>query len=233
MQSGAPLIANLRNGQGFVGSKLAYFSKRTERFELIHDSKPIAFQGRMGDVPALQTIAPTDGLLVILHETTQSVVFYSEWEKFRSFAEHKGFPEAIERHATRGLPQTGFKEDYRRFAKALVGIGAAKGADTASGMETEFVALANPYTDDLTGGFAVLLLYQGKPRPNALIQIFARAPDDAVVITNIRTDEKGRATILVQPGHTYLLDAVILREPTHETEAVWESLWAAMTFATP
>ena len=40
------------------------------------------------------------------------------------------------------------------------------------------------------------------------------------------------------PGHTYLLDAVILR-PVNEGAAfdedlpVWESLWAALTFAVP
>ncbi len=233
VQSSAPLIANLRNGQQFVGIKLAYFSKRTERFDLIQNGETVAFQGRMGDVPALQTVAPKDGLLIILHETTKSVVTYTQWEKFRSFAEHKGFPKAIEQHAARGLPQEGFKEDYRRFAKALVGIGNAKGADTTSGMETEFVALANPYNDDLSKGFPVLLLYQGKPRENALIEVFARAPDNNVVITNTVTNATGQAMIPVKPGHTYLLDAVILRVPVSETDAVWESLWATMTFATP
>ena len=233
VQIGAPLIADLRNGQQFTGSKLAYFDKRTERFELIQDGKTIAYQARLGDIPALQTVAAQNGLLVILHETTESVLTYSEWNKFRKFTKHKGFADAIERHTARGLPQKGFKEIYRRFAKSLVGVGTALGSDTASGMETEFVAMANPYTDDLSKGFAVSLLYQGKPRANALIEVFARAPDDMVVITTLRTDAKGHALIPVNAGHTYLLDAVILREPAQETDAVWETLWAAMTFATP
>lgn len=233
VQTGAPLLADLRNGQKFAGRELAYFANRTERFELIQNGKAIAIQARLGDIPALQTVAAQDGLLVILHETTESTLTYSEWKKFRKFANHKGFPEAIKRHMARGLPQEGFKEVYRRFAKSLVGVGNAHGSDAASDMETEFVALSNPYTDDLSKGFAVLLLYQGKPRAKALIEVFARAPDDGVVITNLRTDAKGVAVIPVNAGHTYLLDAVILREPAYETDAVWESLWAAMTFATP
>ena len=233
MQSGAPLIADLRNGQFFSGSSQAYFSKRTERFEMIQAGETVAIAGRMGDIPALQTVAPKDGLLVILHQTTESVVTYSDWEKFRNFAEHKGFPEAITQHAARGLPREGFKEVYTRFVKALVGVGDSKGADRETGMETEFIALANPYTDDLSAGLPVLLLYQGEPRANALIEIFARSPDNMVSITNTRSDANGQALITVLSGYTYLLDAVVLREPAEATKAVWESLWAAMTFAMP
>lgn len=226
-------MADIRNGQFFTGSSLAYFDKRTERFEMIQDGETRAIAGRMGDIPALQTVAPKDGLLVILHQSTDAFVTYSQWEKFRTFTEHKGFPEAIAQHAARGLPQVGFKEVYTRFVKALVGVGDAKGMDAETGMETEFVALANPYTDDLSVGFPVLLLYQGKPRANALIEIFARSPDNMVVITNARTDANGHALIPVKSGYTYMLDAVILRLPVNKTDAVWESLWAAMTFATP
>jgi uncharacterized GH25 family protein len=233
VQSGAPLLADLRNGQQFEGSNLAYFAKRTERFELIQNRTSTAIQARMGDVPALQTVVQNDGLLVILHETTESTITYTQWDKFRSFTDHKGFPEATKRHKERGLPQEGFKEVYRRFAKALVGVGTAIGVDSASGMETEFVALANPYTDDLSMGFPVSLFYQNAPRINALIEVFDRGPDDAVEIFNMRTDAMGHAMIPVKPGHTYLLDAVVLREPTYETDAVWESLWAAMTFYIP
>ncbi|MFT4961259.1 MAG: cobalt/nickel transport protein, partial [Paracoccaceae bacterium] len=68
---------------------------------------------------------------------------------------------------------------------------------------------------------------------DALIEVFARAPDDTVEITTTHTDANGHALIVVKPNTTYLLDAVILRQPAPESKAVWESLWAAMTFATP
>lgn len=233
VQSGAPLIADIRNGQFFAGSSLVYFDKRTARFDMVSNGQVVAFQGRMGDVPALQTVAPQDGLLVIVHQTTESSVTYSQWEKFRNFATHKGFPEAIARHKTRGLPETGFNEVYTRYVKALIGVGSSKGADDVTGMETEFVALANPYTDDLTVGFPVMLLYRGAPRAQAMIEIFARSPDNMVSISKTHTDANGRAMIPVQTGYTYLLDAVILREPAADSTGVWESLWAAMTFAVP
>jgi len=133
----------------------------------------------------------------------------------------------------RGLPDNGFIEIYTRYAKALVGVGDAQGADAETGMETEFIALTNPYTDDPTKGMAVQLLYQGKPRANTQIEIFERDTENNVVVTYARTDTQGQALIPTLAGHTYLLDAVVLREPVSGSDAVWETLWAALTFAVP
>ena len=63
VQPGAPLAANLRNGQEFKGINLPYFSRNTERFEMIHegDIEPVAT--RMGNIPALETTAGEPGPL--------------------------------------------------------------------------------------------------------------------------------------------------------------------------
>ena len=126
----------------------------------------------------------------------------------------------------------GFTERYSRHAKSLIAVGSGAGSDRESGLETEFVALENPYTfkgDTLP----VQLFYQQKPRAAAQVEIFERAPDDSVSITLTQTDTEGRADIPVKPGHTYLLDAVVLRPSDPETGAIWETLWAALTFAVP
>ena len=51
------------------------------------------------------------------------------------------------------------------------------------------------------------------------------------------TDSEGRVTVPVKSGHRYMLDAVVLREPSanlaEATGAVWESLWANLTFEVP
>ncbi|GHF67808.1 DUF4198 domain-containing protein [Seohaeicola zhoushanensis] len=238
VESGAPLVADLRNGQQFKGGTLAYFSKQTARFELITRDGITPVEGRMGDIPALHTAAPEDGLLVILYETTASTLKYTKWETFADFTTHKAFPEAQQTHRQRGLPESLFTETYRRFAKALVGVGSAEGADAETGMETEFVALTNPYTEDLSNGMAVRLLYQGQPRADAQVEVFDRAPDKTVTTSTLRTDAQGEALVPVTPGHVYLLDGVVLRPMNEgadfaEDLPVWESLWAAMTFAVP
>ncbi|MCB1342294.1 MAG: DUF4198 domain-containing protein [Pseudooceanicola sp.] len=238
VESGEQLNADLRNGQQFKGLALAYFKTQTARFEMIRGDSVTDVGNRMGDVPAMAVKAPEDGLLVILHQTMPSTLKYTKWETFEGFTTHKDFVSAQQQHRDRGLPAAMFTETYTRYAKALVAVGDGKGADRDTGMETEFVALTNPYTDDLSQGMKVRLTHDGQPRKDAQVEIFDRDKDKSVTVTTQRTDAKGEATIPVTPGHTYLLDAVILR-PVNEGAAfdedlpVWESLWAALTFAVP
>lgn len=231
--AGDPLVAQLKNGQGFVGNNQSYFERRFTRFELINGDQVLPVAGRAGDIPALTAFVPAAGLWVVLHETTVQKLTYKEWAKFQAFADHKDFADIRARHNDRGLPETGFVENYTRHAKALVALGDGGGADAVTGMETEFVALANPYTDDLTGGFPVRVLYQGAPRAEAQVEIFDRAPDGTVTVTTMRTNAQGEALIPVQSGHEYLLDAVVLRPAAADSGAAWRSLWAALTFAVP
>ncbi|MEO0936695.1 MAG: DUF4198 domain-containing protein [Pseudomonadota bacterium] len=226
---GSTLNASLRNGEAFKGIELAYFESRIARFELVQEGRRVPVTGRMGDRPALSVPVSGPGLIVAAYESVPQTLTYSEWPKFARFAAHKDFSDIAARHDARGLPRAGFTERYTRHAKALFAAGDGAGADSALGLETEFVALSNPYTDD--GPVRVQLLYQGAPRADAQVEVFTRAPDGNVAITTTRTDAQGRADIPVTPGHAYLLDAVVLRPG--RGDIAWETLWAAMTFAIP
>ncbi len=232
VETGAPLLADLRNGQNFSGREQAYFPKRFARFDLIINGQTIALEGRLGDIPAVQTTATTDGLLIIAHQTKPKYLKYTAWEKFAKFAAHKDFTGVKGLHDARGLPENGFSEIYTRYAKALIGVGSAQGSDSQTGLETEFVALTNPYIDG-AGSISVQLFYQGSPRANTQIEVFDRDANANVNITYIHTDEMGKAHIPTQAGHTYLLDAVVLRPAPEDVKAVWETLWAALTFGVP
>lgn len=233
VENGGKLLANLRNGQKFKGSKLAYFDSNIARFDTYLNGDIAPVTGRMGDIPALDMVVDGDGLLVIVHQTTPSTLKYATWEKFQAFADHKDFTNMRARHDARGLPEADFSETYTRHVKTLVGIGTSQGQDLNTGLETEFIALANPYTDDVSLGFPVQLLYQGAPRSDAQIELFDRAPDGSVTIHLYQTDASGQATVQVTSGHTYLLDAVVLRDAAETDQSVWETLWAALSFAVP
>ena len=81
------------------------------------------------------------------------------------------------------------------------------------------------------------LFYQSGQRADEQVEIFERAPSGAVTVSTTRTNADGIATIPVQSGHDYMLDAVVLREPTsqraEQTGAAWETLWANLTFHVP
>ncbi|TMM55590.1 DUF4198 domain-containing protein [Sulfitobacter sabulilitoris] len=234
---GAPVIANLRNGQEFEGISLAYFPNRFTRFDIAIGDLMGPVPGRLGDQPALRMGLPGEGLAIAVYEATPSIVTYTEWDKFVDFAAHKDFPDAVADHEAAGYSKEKFTERYTRHVKTLVAVGAGAGQDRAFGLETEFVALTNPYTPGFDGQMRVALTYEGAPRADAQIEVFDRAPDDSVTITTTRTDARGEATIAVAPGHDYLFDAVVLRPAPDAGAAaegpVWETLWAALTFAVP
>lgn len=235
---GAPLVADLRNGENFKGISLAWFDNRFTRFEVAMGEAVTTVPGRMGNTPALQSTAPDqDGLLVVLHETAPSRLTYKIWDKFLKFADHKDFTTAAGDHLAAEWPQEGFRESYTRHAKALIAVGSGTGQDRAFGMETEFVALTNPYAPDFEGEMRVQVIYRDAPRPDAQVEVFDRAQDGTVSVTLTRTDAAGEASVQVTPGHSYLLDAVVLRPSpeagTSETAPVWETLWAALTFSVP
>lgn len=238
VQSGAPLVANLRNGQKFKGTALAWFDNRFTRFEIAIGDQLLPVEGRIGDTPALQTTAPdADGLLVVLHETAPSNLTYKEWEKFLKFAAHKDFRDAAADHTAAGWPTENFRESYTRHVKSLIAVGSGSGQDRTFGLATEFVALSNPYLPEFDGKMQVQLLYEDRPRADAQVEIFDRAPDGTVDIRLTRTDQSGHVTVPVLPGHSYLFDAVVLRPSpeagTAERAPVWETLWAALTFSVP
>lgn len=231
------LEAEIVNGQQFDGTELAYIPQRIASFNVFAADRMRPVDMRMGSAPALAVPVLAEGLNIVAYQSTVATVTYENWEKFASFAAHKDLGVALEDHQARGLPETGFVEAYFRFSKTLIGAGNAEGADRRIGLETEIVALDNPYADDLSGGVRVKLFYRAQVRADAQIEIFEKAADGTVTITTTRTDAEGIATIPVKPGLAYMLDAVLLRVPAPalatSTGAVWETLWANLTFAVP
>ena len=234
---GAPILADTRVGQAFEGSSYSYNPKTFRRFEIAQGSTVAPVEGRLGDRPALSQTAPGSGLAVALHVTTDNELRYSEFAKFETFVGHKDADWVLAQHAARGLPETGFTELYSRYAKALVAVGDGSGADRDFGLLTEITALANPYTDDISAGLPVRVTYDGAPRVDAQVEVFEKSASGVVSIFTVVTDADGRALVPVKRGHRYMLDAVVLRAPSDlkaaTTGAVWESLWANLTFETP
>ncbi|MGH1355615.1 MAG: DUF4198 domain-containing protein [Thalassovita sp.] len=236
VEKGAQIAASLKNGEGFAGIELGWFSGQIALFDVIARGTRRAIAGRPGDLPAIQGLKTRPGLVVLVHQSKPKTVTYETWEKFQKFIDHKDFGDVRRAHVARGLPEKPLREVYTRFAKSLLAVGHGKGADAETGLETEIIALANPYRGSRTE-MPVRVLYKGAPRVDAQIELFDRGPDGSVTITYHRTNAVGEAVLPIQPGHEYLVDAVVLREPspelaTHYT-AQWETLWASLTFAVP
>lgn len=234
---GGQLSAALMVGEDFVGSSYAYIPANFRRFDLaIGNEEPRPAAGGIGDRPALQTEIHGQGLLKIIHVTRDYQLTWDSWGEFTDFVAHKG-EGVLEAHAEEGYPQEDVREVYSRYGKALVAVGEGRGEDRVFGLPTEIVARENPYTGDLSDGFDVQLFYGAEPRANAQIEVFSKTGPDDVRLETVRTDGDGRATVPVQAGRTYLLNAVVFRQPSDtldpEFDPMWETLWASLTFAVP
>jgi hypothetical protein len=231
------LQATIVNGQEFDGTQLPYLPQRYKHFIAFAGTENALVGGRSGDTPALNMDALAEGLHVVVYQSVPAAITYEEWEKFQTFVDHKDLGVTLEQVTADGFPVVDFTETYTRFSKTLIAAGDGAGADMRTGLETELVALTNPYVDDLTDGVRVQLFYQQGVRADEQIELFAKAPDGTVEITLHRTDDEGIATLPVQAGYSYMADAVVLREPSAELaaeqDAVWETLWANLTFAVP
>ncbi|TRD23066.1 DUF4198 domain-containing protein [Palleronia caenipelagi] len=237
---GEDLVAAIKVGQEFRGTSYAYIPANFRRFDLVTNGgdTPNPVEMQLGDRPALEVPIAKPGLATILHVTKDYKLTWDSWDKFDSFLRHKAADWVIEAHAERGFAQVeGVTEGYTRYGKSLVSVGDGAGEDRVWGLEVEIVALENPYTGDMSDGLDVQVFYDGEPRDGEQVEIFERDQLGDVSIQTVTTDQEGRATVPVTPGHAYLLDSVVLREPDAEMRAAmdvqWESLWASLTFAIP
>ena len=231
LPSDGEIVASLRVGELYEGISYAYLPPRFKRFDFVFRGETSPVEGQIGDRPALTMAAPGDGLVTLVHVTSNSSITWDDFSSFVSFVEHKDAAWAIAAHRERGLAEEDVTEVYSRYAKSLIGVGSAEGSDMVAGLLTEIVALENPYTDDTRDGVDVRLLYQDEPRQEEQIEVFALSPGGDVVVSTVRTDNDGVATIPVEPGYRYMLDAVVLRDGGDMAQ--WESLWANLTFEVP
>ena len=231
---GAAVTGTFRNGEAFVGSTLSYIPGRSARYDVVVGELITAVPARMGDDPALVLENAPEGLLIVVHETADRRLTYREWAKWERFVVHKAFDGVLEAHRARGLPEEGFREAYRRYAKALVAVGDGAGADRAVGLKTEIVAGANPYVDDVSDGLPVQVLLDGAPKAGAQVEMFEKGPDGVEVTLHV-ADGAGRVVLPVRAGFAYLLDSVAIEalEPAVAGDPVWRTHWAALTFAVP
>jgi hypothetical protein len=233
--SDAPLRADLRIGDGFDGFAPSFEAADFVRFEIVtaEDSVPVEASG--GDGPAVSAADLPEGLALIVHETATREGGWTDWREFMAFVEEKGLGDLPALQDGPKREPAGLREDCIRYAKALVSIGHGRGADRLLGMRAEFLALGNPYTDDLAGVLPVQLWLDGAPRRAAQVEVFSRPSEGGEVTSEIfRTDGNGIVILPVREGTEYLLSAVTLEQADGQHGGPdWRTLRATLTFEVP
>ncbi|HCY48543.1 MAG TPA: hypothetical protein DHV03_07645 [Alphaproteobacteria bacterium] len=228
--------AELLVGMDMVGSAQIHIKNEIKQSfrQLADQRKPN--KGRLGDRPALQTMALGSGLHVLAHVTKQQSTSYKDLQKFQAFLEEKDLLAYLQEHRDRNLPEKDFAEGYVRHAKSLLVRGSAMGGDQILGLRLELVAMNNPYVMTLPNNIPILALEHGKPVANRRMTIQSRRPDGVTDRAFAMTNDQGLANIMLYPDREYLIDLVTMEQSDPATDphqAPWRSHWASLTFQTP
>ena len=111
----------------FEGDHLIYIPQQTERLFVLTDNGSFDLKPRVGSRPVIrippESLEDSDGDVVVVYQSANSYVHYGSRERFFSFAWKKGAGDLRQLHENRRLPDSGFVERYKRFAKAIINIG--------------------------------------------------------------------------------------------------------------
>ncbi len=235
IESGGNLVADVRVGMDFDGNPLAYIPNQINAFNITDSDGTYKVDGRIGDIPSVNITPSGDGLQILNLFSTSSKLTWDEIQKFDDFVNLHGMGWVLPRHAERGLPEVGFKEAYTRFVKSLVAVGDGAGQDHFTGMFFELVAGQNPYTDDMTGGMQITVLFKGEPLPDKQVDLFYRDLNGDLTRLSVQSDASGQAIIPNIGDGEYMVNVVHMIEPFPEdqerTGIAWHSLWGSITYA--
>ena len=230
-----PLQADIRNGQNFIGDPLRYRPNKIQTLAFLTPTDILPITGRLGDQPAIQTRAPIAGQNILIYQSQPEKLTYQKFEKFADFVTEKADETLLKIHMQRGLPDKDFTEIYTRFAKSILVRDIEKKGlpDRYSGMEVEFVLENSWLHTDGANNLPIRLFYQDRPLAGAKITVFEKSVDRDISQKTLYSDKQGYVYVTPVSGHEYLVDHVTIRpiDPDKNTYgAVWESLWASLTF---
>lgn len=231
LDPGQELIAQIFVGQDFKGREQSYLPRNFQEFTLTDASGQRDVEMALGDRPALRTTLTHEGTGVIGYISNPMRVIYQDVEKFKAFLSEKDFEWALEAHRARGLGTDRIAEAYLRYGKSLVHVGDRAGSDRDLGYEIELIAQTDlPFA---TGEVEVLLEYQDQPLADTQITLWRKNGAGDVTHALYRTNDVGGVVLPVEAGHSYLVDAVVIRplEQRSQNDPSWETIWASLTFA--
>ncbi len=190
---------------------------------LREDAQPIASLPA-GTLPA--------GTSLILLDTAPTDILLTA-EKFQAYLFEERLSDILMQRADQNEEETPGRERYSRFVKALVQLGSQHDsiASKPAGQELEIVPAYNPYALPIGSKLSVQVLYRGQPLSKRSVT-FANRYHFNVVTKNVRTDEQGRAEVILERPGLWLASLVHM-ERSREPGADWRSYWSSLTFALP
>jgi len=211
---GEPLLVSIHNGDAFPKSDDAIDPARV-------------LGGQLYDLRSLGHA--THGFAKLDTPGTHWISIYTEPRllelpaaRFETYLKDEGLDSIVAWRAEHGESQKDGREMYSKFAKTLVVAGAPDaGWRKLVGLTLEIVPDADPRSLRPGAILPVRVLWRGKPANDLKIE----AASDTGVVFSVRTDDEGKASIVIPAAGRWRLHTVAM-----ERASDWASFWSSLTF---
>jgi len=224
--SGQMVTASLRVGQEFIGDPVPRSSQLFESFTFRQASGERDVVGMENRDPAGYLRIDSPGLTMIGYRSKANPLALDA-AKFESFLKLEGLERISALRAQKHETEKPDRENFYRFAKALLRNGDGAGAryDEPFGWRFEIVPETDPTSQT---PLRLRLIYEGKPLAGTLVTAMHR--DDPNARVQLRSDKQGRVTLNLPKNGVWLVKAVQMVAAPAGSNADWESMWASLTF---
>lgn len=214
----------LRVGQNFIGDPVPRGDSLIKSFTIREAALEHSINGSENQEPAGYARLFRPGVAVIGYQSKPYPLELSA-EKFNEFLAQEGLDDIRAQRHRRGEDAKPDREQFSRFAKAVVGTGAGAKLNQPFGWRFEIVPETNPLEGTLLG---VRVLLDQKPVRAALVTAINR--DDEAARVHARTNADGRAVLALPKAGVWQIKCVALVPAAAKSGFEWESLWASLTF---
>ena len=232
---GAPVSLGIRVGMNFEGESRAVARDRVAR--LLH----VTATGREDwteRVPAQETDRPelalrldAPGTHVLAYDSIANLITLKA-EEFHAYLREDGMEYVIAQREKAGQTGAPGRERYRRCAKTVVQCGPV--ADDAAAMRTgqtlEIVPRANPAAVRPGATLKFLVLFQGMPLADTLVQAWHRTDGHTTKLQG-RTNAQGEVGFTLPATGEWMISTVRMIAAADHADADWESYWGNLTLS--
>lgn len=221
-----------QTGMEFPKSTSAIAPDRIARAELVSADRKIAVErtARSGASLMMEARPTASGQWWIAAALEPRTIRLTN-KQFNGYLRHDGVWDVLERREGDPDPPSHVREEYTKYAKALVqvGDGGPDAYDRSVGHRIEFVPVTDPFALKAGEDFRVRLLWKGEPLANEVV--FAGREDAGEAPTwHSYTDSAGIATVPVFVPGSWYVKAIQMVEAPDEASVDYRSYWATLSF---
>ncbi|MCS7024171.1 MAG: DUF4198 domain-containing protein [Bryobacteraceae bacterium] len=233
-EAGAVLKVHFENGDFFPLGGSPVDPARLRNTHLICKSGRVALENfQAGKSRTEATVrTPSSGLGTLTAETLPRFIELAP-PKFLSYLKHEHLTHVINWRMKHGESQKPGREQYSKYVKAIVRMGASDGFLPQAGLVVEFVPLTDPYSLRTGDALPVQLIFRGQPASDVAVHAAWLERGKAIYRMVGRTDPQGRISVPIRAAGPHRLHAIIMERCREQDVADWESFWASLTFEIP